>query len=90
MSRRKPEFQTLDLNTWPTLAWTELDPPARGRVKMLIDAIERYADGESVKDIESTTGVNRRQLYRSLERAFALHPDGRLYGFRALLAHVRA
>ncbi|QDQ82181.1 DDE-type integrase/transposase/recombinase [Paraburkholderia megapolitana] len=89
MSRRKPEFQKLDLATWPTLAWTGLEASARERIKNCIVAIERYARGESVKDIETATGVNRRQLYRLLERAIAQHPDGRLYGFRALIAHAR-
>jgi putative transposase len=89
LSRRKPEFQTLDLTTWPTLAWTEFDATARERIRTRIEALERYARGESVKDIEGATDVNRRQLYRLLDRALALHPDGRIYGFRALVAHVR-
>ncbi|WP_341318388.1 integrase [Paraburkholderia sp. IMGN_8] len=89
MSRRKPEFQTLDLAAWPALAWTDLDAAQRGRVQKHIDAIERYVHGESVQSIETMTGVNRRQLYRLLDRALALHPDGRIYGFRALIAHAR-
>ncbi|TFE36768.1 integrase [Paraburkholderia dipogonis] len=89
MSRRRPEFQTLDLATWPTLAWTELDAAQRSRVQKHIDAIERYAHCESIRSIETATGVNRKQLYRLLDRALALHPDGRIYGFRALVAHAR-
>ncbi|MGF6789746.1 integrase [Paraburkholderia sp. 35.1] len=89
MSRRRPDFQALDLALWPTLAWTELDATARGRVQRHIDAIERYASGEPVGSIENTTGINRRQLYRFLDRALSLHADGRIYGFRALVAHAR-
>lgn len=89
MSRRKPEFHALDLATWPTLAFTELDATASKRVKARMQAIERYARGESVKDIEQATGVNRKQLYRLLERGMLPHPDGRIYGFRALVAHAR-
>ncbi|QBR04314.1 DDE-type integrase/transposase/recombinase [Paraburkholderia pallida] len=89
MSRRKPELQELDLMTWPTVAWTEFDAPARKRIQLRMQAIERYARGEPVKDIEHATGVNRRQLYRLLERALELHHDGRIYGFRALIARVR-
>jgi putative transposase len=89
MSRRKPELQALDLTTWPTVAWTELDAPARKHFRARIQAIERYARGEPVKDIEDATGVNRRQLYRLLERALEPHRDGRIFGFRALIAHVR-
>ncbi|WP_416365651.1 hypothetical protein [Paraburkholderia terrae] len=89
MSRRKPELQALDVTTWPTVAWTELDAAARERFRSRMQAIERYALGESVKDIEDATGVNRRQLYRLLERALEQHHDGRIFGFRALVAHVR-
>ncbi len=89
MIRRKPEFQSIDLSTWPSIAWTELDAEARGVMKLRIEAVERYARGERVKDIEKLTGVNRRQIYRWLERGLAPHPDGRIFGFRALFAHVR-
>ncbi|NMM04416.1 hypothetical protein HHL24_42070 [Paraburkholderia sp. RP-4-7] len=89
MSRRRPEFQTLDLASWSTIAWTELDATAHSRVQRHIDAIERYAKDEPVGSIEAATGVNRRQLYRLLDRALSLHADGRLYGFRALVAHAR-
>ncbi|MGF6934295.1 hypothetical protein OKW41_003434 [Paraburkholderia sp. UCT70] len=89
MSRRRPEFQTLDLASWPTLAWTELGTAARERVQRHIDAVERYANGESVGSIENTTGINRRQLYRFLERALSVHADGRPYGYRALIVHAR-
>ncbi len=71
------------------IAWTELDAETREVMKLRIDAVERYARGERVKDIEKVTGVNRRQIYRWLERGLAPHPDGRIFGFRALLAHVR-
>jgi hypothetical protein len=89
MNRRKPELQALDVTTWPTVAWTELDAAARERFRSRMQAIERYALGESVKDIEDATGVNRRQLYRLLERALEQHHDGRIFGYRALIAHVR-
>jgi putative transposase len=89
MSRRKPELQALDLTTWPTVAWTEFDAPARKRIRLRMQAIERYARGEPVKDIEHATGVNRRQLYRLLTRALEPHRDGRIFGFRALIAHAR-
>lgn len=84
MSRRKPELQAIDVNAWPTVACTELDEAARRTFETRRQAVLRYAAGESVKAIERSTGVNRRQLYRWLERAQAPHPDGRPFGFRAL------
>ncbi|MFM0124590.1 MULTISPECIES: hypothetical protein [Paraburkholderia] len=40
MIHRRPEFQVLDLATWPTLAWTEMETHQRERIKNHIDAIE--------------------------------------------------
>jgi putative transposase len=89
MSRRKPELQNLDISLWPSVAWTELDTSTREVVKVRVLAIGRFAAGEPVRSIEQTTGVNRRQLYRWLERAWSPHPDGRIFGFRAVLTYVR-
>ncbi|MCA8165517.1 hypothetical protein QZM77_23525 [Burkholderia cepacia] len=89
MARRKAEFQTLDPSTWPTVAWTEFDAAERESIRARTTAIEQYARGAPIKEIEQSTGVNRRQLYRLLERALTAHPDGRLCGFRALILHSR-
>ncbi|WP_438397099.1 integrase [Caballeronia sp. DA-9] len=89
MNRRKPEFEALDVTLWPTVAYTEFDETERRVFRTRMQAIEGYARGESVTNIERSTGVNRRQLYRWLERALALHADGRIYGYRALIARVR-
>lgn len=89
MNRRKPELQAIDVSTWPTVAYTELNETARHAYEARSQAVLRYAAGESVKAIERSTGVNRRQLYRWLDRALAPHPDGRPFGFRALLHYTR-
>jgi putative transposase len=89
MSRRKPELQAIDVNAWPTVAYTELDEAARRTFETRRLAVLRYTAGESIKAIEKSTGINRRQLYRWLERAQTPHPDGRLFGFRALIRYMR-
>jgi putative transposase len=89
VSRRRPEFQAIDVAAWPTVAHTELAEPARQVFEARMQAVLRYTKGESLKQIEQSTGVNRRQLYRLLERAILSHPDGRLFGFRALVSYVR-
>ncbi|MGF6408792.1 hypothetical protein OKW37_000462 [Paraburkholderia sp. MM5482-R2] len=85
MSRRKPELQTIDVNAWPTVAHTELDKPVRRKFEARRQAILRYVAGEPIRAIEESTRFNRRQLYRWLERAQTTHPDGRPFGFRALI-----
>ncbi|MBB5420605.1 hypothetical protein [Paraburkholderia atlantica] len=89
MSRRKPELQVIDVAAWPTVAYTELDEPARRKFEARQQAILRYIGGEPVRAIEESTHFNRRQLYRWLERAQMTHPDGRPFGFRALIHYVR-
>jgi putative transposase len=89
MSRRRPEFQAIDVAAWPTVAHTELGEPVRKVFEGRMQAVLRYTKGESLKQIEQSTGVNRRQLYRLLERAMLSHPDGRPFGFRALVSYTR-
>ncbi|PMS34975.1 integrase-like protein [Trinickia symbiotica] len=89
MNRRRPEFQAIDVNAWPTVAQTELNDAARRTFETRRHAVVRYLAGDSVKTIERSTGINRRQLYRWLERAQAPHPDGRPFGFRALIRYLR-
>jgi uncharacterized membrane protein YccC len=89
MNRRKPEFQSIDMSAWPTVAYTEFDEVARRAFERHRQALERYAAGEPIKAIEQSTGVNRRQLYRWLARAMLQHPDGRPVGFRALVRYLR-
>ena len=89
MNRRKPELQAIDLATWPGLAWTDLDTEARKVIRQRMQALELFAQGEPVQAIENSTGVNRRQLYRGLERGLSLHPDGCIFGFHALQPHSR-
>ncbi|SAL34650.1 integrase catalytic region [Caballeronia udeis] len=89
MNRRKPELQTIDLATWPGIAWTDLDSEARKIMRQRMHALELFVQGEPVHAIENSTGVNRRQLYRWLERGLSLHADGCVFGFRALQPHSR-
>ncbi|AUT76085.1 hypothetical protein C2L64_48660 [Paraburkholderia hospita] len=89
MNRRKPNLQTIDVSAWPTVAYAEFDPAMRARFEKRQQAILRYIDGESIRAIEESIGINRRQLYRWLDRVQAQHPDGRPFGFRGLFPFIR-
>ncbi|MDR7009628.1 hypothetical protein J2W46_006559 [Paraburkholderia strydomiana] len=89
MNRRRPGFQSIHVGTWPTVTSAELDEAARRDFEARRQAVVRFAAGESVATIEQATGVNRRQLYRCIERAMLPHPDGRPFGFRALVPYMR-
>jgi hypothetical protein len=45
MSRRKPELQAIDLNAWPTVAYTELDEGSRRKFEERRQAVLRYVAG---------------------------------------------
>lgn len=89
MSRRKPNLQTIDVSTWPTVASSEFDTATRNMFEKRQQAVLRYIAGESIRAIEKSFGINRRQLYRWLDRAQAQHADGRPFGFRGLLRYIR-
>ena len=77
-----------------TSAWPEFDPGAltAAQRKTFVSrrrAVELFVADTSLAEIEAQTGVNRRQVYRSLESTAGLHADGRPYGWRALVPHTR-
>lgn len=52
------------MDAWPSVAYTELDGATRRTFEIRRQAVLRYTAGESIKAIEKSTGINRRQLYR--------------------------
>jgi hypothetical protein len=82
------ETEKIDVDTWPTVASAELDEAERRDFGARRQAVVRFATGESVATIEQATGVDRRQLHRCIERAMLPHPDGRPFGFRALVPYM--
>lgn len=52
-------------------------------------AINMYLENFPLVDIEKESGVRRSDLSRLLNRCMALHPDGLVYGYRALIPHTR-
>jgi putative transposase len=89
VNRRKSELQSIDLAQWPTVAYTEFDSKSKAAFQTRMLAVQQYANGRAIKGIELEHGINRRQLYRWLERALAQHDDGRINGYRGLISGVR-
>jgi putative transposase len=82
---RRPPPEVLDLSTWPGVDTSALDVEARQRYKQRAAAIEHYRSGSALAVIHEKTKIDRRVLYRMLDRALRNHPDGRVWGFRALI-----
>ena len=78
-----------DTSTWPEFDPGTLPATQRKTFDARRLAIEMFVVDSSLTEIEAQTGINRRQVYRSLESAAALHADGRPYGWRALVPHTR-
>ncbi|MFY7916998.1 MAG: hypothetical protein ACOVPA_20290 [Rubrivivax sp.] len=78
-----------DTSAWPVFDPGTLTAAQRKTFSARCRAVELFMADTSLTEIEAQTGVNRRQVYRSLEGAIALHADGRPYGWRALVPHTR-
>lgn len=89
MSRRW-RMHDVDPATWPAFDAGALPEVQREVFAARRRAVELYASGCALRQIEIRTQVLRGNLYRMLERCFAPDEDGRPQGWKALTpyAHV--
>ena len=86
---KRPGAEILDTTLWPSTDFSVLETRARQRYQDRAAAIEFYRRGLPIGEVEAKTRVDRRTLYRMIERALRRHPDGRPWGFRALIPSLR-
>ena len=90
MSHRKPtERRPLRLEDWPGVDARALPEPKRILFRNRSQAVALYADGHTLDDVEAASAVHRATLRRLIMRALRPHPDGRLWGYRALVPNER-
>lgn len=89
MNRRREDLKNIDLRTWPSVDINALTVTQKLAFMQSKESIELFASGTRVREIEEQTGVNRRQLYRLLERCLKQVDDGRIFDFRGILKHHR-
>ena len=87
MSRRHD--LKLEPDEWPAFDVRALPRPLQQAFKNRRTAVELYVVGAALSEIESQLGVHRRQIYRLVQRCLATHEDGRVFGWRGLVPHVR-
>lgn len=90
-TRKRSEQLALRLADWPQVDARAL-PTAKAEVfRARAAAVGAYALAHPLARIEAETGVHRVTLMRLVARALRAHPDGRLWGYRALVpqTHVR-
>ncbi|MBU1830886.1 MAG: hypothetical protein KJ731_20770 [Alphaproteobacteria bacterium] len=83
----QPDFS---LETWPTPDVGSLPPKVQDSYFKRKRAVELCIEGASNKKIMAECGIGLRQATRLItERCAAPSPDGRIFGFRALVLYVR-
>jgi putative transposase len=89
---KRPDSEVLDVSRWPSIDINALEDKARQGDQKRVMAIEDYAIGVPIGEVGEKTKLDRRILYRMIERALQAHPDGRPWGFRALVpgSHANA
>jgi hypothetical protein len=85
---RRIDPNTIRLSDWPQLDERVLTSEAQTTFGQRRDAIEAYASGSSLLQVYETWGIHRSTLKRLVRRALSAHPDGRPWGYRALVPHV--
>ena len=90
MQRRRSDLQAIDSTGWPSVDVNALDEQTRAIYAQRHRAIVRFLAGETVRQIATQTQVANRSIYRLLARCLAIHPDGRVHGYRGLLPRIRA
>ena len=78
----------LQLADWPAVDDRVFDEEAKASYRLRYKAVQAYARGDTLEQIEAT-GIHRATVLRMVARAQRPHPDGRLWGWRALQPHVR-
>lgn len=73
---------------WPRISVESLSDDERQRFERLKTAVEAYVEPAPVNTLLKALGVSYQQVQRALERCTSRHPDGRLFGYRALIKHT--
>jgi transposase InsO family protein len=89
MTLNSTNIKAIDFSEWPSVSLDGLSPEKRKRFQAYQLAIEMFSKGKRLVTIEIETGINRSHIYYLLKRANSIHPDGRLFGFRALFPYAR-
>jgi putative transposase len=78
-----------ELSKWPDVDIEALAPRQRDKFRGSRRAVTAYLGGAAATAAARDGGLSRSPLLRQLNRCVALHPDGRIYGWRALLHYQR-
>jgi putative transposase len=78
--------EDLDYNKWPTVHFDNRNDNFEMRKLAVELYLERHV---TVDEIKVRTGISRKELNGFVKKCLSSHPDGRLWGFRALIPYRR-
>ena len=81
--------RSVRLADWPALDDRALSDKQRVVYLQRQSAVEAYVRGDTLRNIAEQCGVHGYTVLRLVRRAQQAHPDGRLWGYRALVPHAR-
>lgn len=76
-------------STWPIVDTNKLEVAAKEIYHKRYNAIFAYFEGASHKSIQQKWNLNRGEIKRLRDRFLTIHPDGRIWGPRALIPGTR-
>lgn len=79
----------IPLVEWPTVDLNGFDEGIRADAENRVRALRMYEQGTPLAMIARTTGLRRQQLSRLFTRCQTVAPDGRIYGYRAVIPGSR-
>lgn len=92
MGSRRSKLQdsaALRMEDWPTVDELSLSTNDGASFARRYKAFRLYSAGAALSQIRNETGICAQHLYDLLDRCLKIHPDGRIYGFRALIPCIR-
>lgn len=84
-----PDEHLRDPRNWPSADPESLRSEARELFLRRQRAILDFLSGAPTDGIRADTGLSRSEIYRLIRRCAQTHPDGMIYGFRALIPYSR-
>jgi putative transposase len=87
-NRPRLDRDSLRVGEWPQLDDRALDGDAQSLFRLRRDAVMAYVAGDPIDSVVAM-GVDRHTLRRLFARALRPHPDGRVWGWRALVPQAR-
>lgn len=77
------------MEDWPTVDSLSISAEKRKQFEARYKAFWLYRSGAALARIHRETGISPQRFYQLLDRCLTAHPDGRVYGFRALIPGTR-